>query len=738
MAIRLKSEFHSLAGVLWTIEVHDTDYAGSEIEFKSNDFTEQLDGEDNRFAPILTNAIDLEMLVENSNHESFINDLIDAAENQFQIVIKKDSSLHFVGQILNDIISIEDAYFPYRFRITATDGLGRLKDISYNNSGSAYTGWATFQDHIHNCLNLTGLAAQFGASDPFLKTTVNWYEDNHSVTANLDPLTVTRVQHEVYYEQDKNGNYTYTSAYDVLKSLLVIFGAQIKFSGGCYHIIQPNELENATFSVRTYAKDKTLLSAVTNANYDITKSSTNERLSGAVYQFFPALSSVSVSYNHGSNENRGTSINWKSGSESEYNLGTYKFDIPGSTIKFTSQIDYSAFFTEVSIPFDVGYFIVWRLKLQFTNQYMDREYFNYGGGNVQYVTNLKWRTDSSDYIHLFKVITEKEKSGVIDFNFETPKISGEGDVITKFEFVGKFMFDGTSLSDTDLAFNYVVKEPYFEIVENGDPAEQSDTTVSEVTNSGAPSNSVSYRIDTIIGDGPTANSPGRLQVYDGTDWVDSGAWNVGDTGTRYKIQELLIREVISGQKQSIRKMQGGIISANLEPHNLFIYDSKKYIFLRGSYGARLDQWNNVLYAIDIVRTGITALSDVEKNDKVTSPSTGYTVDSGSTDPGSVTAPGGIVQTNPDFDNEFDGNVIVKDNAVITSEILENKNIGDSHPAIVHSLPSGVDGYKVRISMVDRSTGAHGHGVYVRTSSTLTISGTGTDRNVNILLDYAFE
>jgi hypothetical protein len=69
----------------------------------------------------------------------------------------------------------------YVFTIKATDGLGRLKTIDYNNAGAPYGNSTPILEIILKCLNkLTEVSAEYGAKDDFLKTLVNWHAEQYS------------------------------------------------------------------------------------------------------------------------------------------------------------------------------------------------------------------------------------------------------------------------------------------------------------------------------------------------------------------------------------------------------------------------------------------------------------------------------------------------------------------------------------------------------------------------------
>jgi len=84
MAIRLKTEFNTVFDSAYKVEIDDTDYVGSVIDFTTagEGFTLEYQGQnEGRFNPILSSYLTIFMVIQNSDHETFLMDLGAAEED---------------------------------------------------------------------------------------------------------------------------------------------------------------------------------------------------------------------------------------------------------------------------------------------------------------------------------------------------------------------------------------------------------------------------------------------------------------------------------------------------------------------------------------------------------------------------------------------------------------------------------------------------------------------------------
>ena len=132
------------------------------------------------------------LMVENAQHEALISDLYSKDRSRFAMRVYRDSVLYFVGRFAIDEFRYPNASMPYPFVIAATDSLASLKSIDYNNAGSAYSGVASFMEHIQNCFDKLDVQTFYGGD--FISFAFNWY---HSDMPNMTktPFEYAGVDH---------------------------------------------------------------------------------------------------------------------------------------------------------------------------------------------------------------------------------------------------------------------------------------------------------------------------------------------------------------------------------------------------------------------------------------------------------------------------------------------------------------------------------------------------------------
>jgi hypothetical protein len=88
-----------------------------------------------------------------TDFNDFVEDLVDSGdENRFTVIIEKDSTLYWRGKLLPERIAIPDRNFT-EATLIASDGLGRLQSLPYDDSGVLYEGWETYKNHLYNILS---------------------------------------------------------------------------------------------------------------------------------------------------------------------------------------------------------------------------------------------------------------------------------------------------------------------------------------------------------------------------------------------------------------------------------------------------------------------------------------------------------------------------------------------------------------------------------------------------------
>jgi len=622
MATRLQGDFVSnKESHDYTISIDDADFVGSATDFKAVAMSiEWVEPENGTFG-VMPSFCSFSILVTSSTLNNFANALVGAEEGRFTIKIEKNSSLYWVGYVLTDLITIEDKPYPYVLSLRATDGIGRLKDIDYNNSGTAYSGKETVTGHLFNILGKIGLDSYWGASDIYLTSVVNWWEDSQTFANATDPWTVTRFDHRVFIRLDQSGNQSYFSAFQVLSALINQWKALFYHAGGRYYLIQTNEYaETGNVVLRHFVKAGTYDSNTVVASFsntDKTWGNPSEYKAGSadlvgiadspIWNFNPSLDHITVDYKHFSLQNLARDAAWNSESSTTYSLAN--IDSNSGDAKAAIR-----FYLSHKLDFNTNSFIISFMKFRF-KVYIDNGstiYYLKRVVNSPYVsTTVEWTTTDSNYEFYTNVQAEDDLTQYLQFSIITPDLPQDGDMSLKLTYWQAYDLDNQLINSFDYTETWIARNFYLEILVDGTLEGQSSTTRYRVNNTDATTNSAKVELEFLLGDGPTGNALGHYEVYDGSDWSNSSAWRKGSTGAYdFKINELFAREVLSTNITPVRKYVGRVLG-DIEIYSTLVRDTYNLIASGVRFDMVTDIWDGEWFQISANPTPIDVAEEEE-------------------------------------------------------------------------------------------------------------------------------
>ena len=149
MAIRFTGTYGTTYENQITVEVHDTDFVGTStsLNFTKEGLIEKTEGE--YLDTIKTTNYKCSIYLDTDEAISFFDDLIEADEGRFHVVVYRDTTLLFKGRIIVDSMTKEDSAYPM-FSFQAIDGLTLLKNVAYE--GTTSTILTSVKDLILNCI----------------------------------------------------------------------------------------------------------------------------------------------------------------------------------------------------------------------------------------------------------------------------------------------------------------------------------------------------------------------------------------------------------------------------------------------------------------------------------------------------------------------------------------------------------------------------------------------------------
>lgn len=622
-------EFQSDLGNDYDVYINDTDHvtgvlAGNDLGFEGFTLSYPQQNKDSPREILLNpSTVSMPWVFKSVNDRNFLAVILNANEQRFKLRIERGGVLFWSGFVVTDNFTLPDESYNSINYLTAIDGLGMLREIPYNDNGNRYTGRERLIDHIYNCLQKVDMDYFYGGSDIFLKVISNWYEDAHVVTSTLDPLYNTNLLHSTFYKREDNGSYTFKTCYEVLEYIMRMFGSKLELSDGVWRIIQYNERQNATFTEFNYNTSKTHISTTTGATYEATASGTGgtlpARLAGGSFPQYQPLNSVCIDYLHNGSNNllKGTEWNYDetTGLNNQGEITIGNIDVGNNNERFfiSGDINYTASWQ--SLAFMDTYRHEFYMKVKVGDLYLKRD-IEINGNTWQYGPT-SWTIFESYYKFSTPFITPQnttdEVVDSINLNFETPIILQGGDIDFNFYWNDCLDQDGDSLGTVlpnvifNLSYDYV--NPGIRVQQSGNQVSMEDSRKYLVTNADSANNTTNIEIETPFGDGPYPTTFSRLQVWNGTAWEDSEDWRVDDTGTAYKLQELVIREILAAQKTSVNSYQGSI-KGNIYAHTRIQIDSDYYLFEGGSFNANEDIWSGKWVQVARDTTGIDTETEV--------------------------------------------------------------------------------------------------------------------------------
>jgi len=626
MATVLQAIYPSIKGGTFRVNINDGSPGGTatQIELAAGGARVRYNGDGkNRLNPIVGSSCDIDVVVTaltDSVIQTFANNLISSAEGRYTVSVEYNGgtgySLYWCGYVLPDLSGFEDLADAYTFKITATDGLARLKGIDYA-VGSFPTatpyGNVPVLEHVLNCLKKDGLSAIYFPSGIFLRTVVNWVDSTIGApAAGKDPLALTRVSGEVFSKRtgaDAGDVWEFKSCYEVLEIICRHWCARLIFSGGSYRFEQINERSLDNYPERRYSAAGSLISSVINAQSDklINNSAIGHKISTVVFNYLPAIKRTLVRYDHRTNKNylEGLGYKWfkTSGNNNPTSLSNIEFDsttyfrISGRVyfnLSISGYTDPWRYIFRADIVLDTGH----RLR-SFTDPGVDgsgnpiniiiREPQAWEISSVYYEisTDFFYGTTATTFLD-FSIVTPVLPSGVQSLTIDFDTLAGEkntgnnqGVTVNDWRFSDLVFI----MLKTDDANNYESNRYY---------------TVSN-TNTG---NSEAVDFNSLFGHAVKPWTPVKLQTSaNGSAWTDTTAtWRQGTDATNFEFGNLIAAEILSGQDKPLRLLDGRIAGSNIFPHSRIVTtDNIGYLLMQAEFETQTGVATGTWYAAGVNR-----------------------------------------------------------------------------------------------------------------------------------------
>ena len=339
---RYHGKFNSLNGENYTFKIFDKNYAGSSIPVETGSGGVKIDYDTSgqeKFSPIIASKCTMSFIIERTpfglHFENFIN-LIRTTyeEGDVTVIIMTPNAQEdplWSGNVTIDLSAKEDVAYPYEVELSATDGLGLLKNYDMvqvqgsnpYSTADIYHGWYSFiywiKEILAFCNTPDNDSTDGQVNDYTFSTSVNWwYEQHPPASSSRSPLKYTYVHMKGAYELKEDGTYKVQNVYKVLESICKMWGMRVVFWKNCFYFVQIDLLNNNDSG--TYAAPDNIDSQIwTNAGVlssgrsyigdvmnvlytqDIKHNQTGftgglQKLAGSKWDFYPKLKEVSVDF----------------------------------------------------------------------------------------------------------------------------------------------------------------------------------------------------------------------------------------------------------------------------------------------------------------------------------------------------------------------------------------------------------------------------------------------------------
>lgn len=612
MAVRYTSTFYdTYNGQEYTVELWDSAYVGAsrQVELAQQGFELQVMQQGDEIAePIKATQCRVHFkITQDTNGNNLLtfltSTLLNNKEDRFTIAIFKGARIWWYGVILPDIGTMQDSSIAYDYVVTATDGIGRLKDFDFNPAFAGGTNSVvSFKDIIYECLKLTPL---YNTTETQLfSTVVEWYEDLMPArTGATDPLDQAYIDTNAFTRIEEAQRVPF-SVYETLEAICKAWHMRLIFSNGIYRFIQIGAYEQVSttyerFYLRASGNYDTNLAFADEVEINVSPNSLPRVLAGNQWEYFPPLKSVYIRFPF-------TNANMLNVETALPYTQTLPDNIVGGTgirLVFTTSVFISVTDAAWSAANGVNATVKIKIKLG-TSYYLFKDTLT--------ATN-EWTSTSTDRARFGK--TTGSKFFEFPISFITDEIPSGTYNNNEFSIEVEEVVDTNS--PTSLTFSAIRISGTTLLKYAANTEDNVEFLYYEVQNTATQINSKDIEEpDAIMGEMFNPAYFGSLFTGNTSSWNPStGLWRIKDTGTAYNFILLRLREIMASQTIAIPKYQGGIVGAtSINPHTLVTYDGTSYIMNGATFTAGTGTWDGEWFKVDYNRASVVDIADDTNED----------------------------------------------------------------------------------------------------------------------------
>ena len=239
---------------------------------------------------------------------TLITNLLNAQDGDWLLEVLRGSERIWVGTILCEQVDLMESTPVQTLRIVATDGLSLLKNVDYNDGGTAYTGnhvifddiftniqekwttWSYLNDQNSGSEVRLEMADDVYSTDDYLMALTS-----HPGGTGLSNARRMRIHTHAFRQQQEEG-IVYISCYDLLVSLCLTLQLRLYYYGDTWSFIPANLSDEAISGYRlSYGGSYTTTTIVGTSNYQIdTTNDTRQKGNEWVQSFTPQINEINL------------------------------------------------------------------------------------------------------------------------------------------------------------------------------------------------------------------------------------------------------------------------------------------------------------------------------------------------------------------------------------------------------------------------------------------------------------
>jgi len=562
-------------------------------------------GEDQEFQdPIKASMLTIPFVVQTPQDAAFINSVILTQESQFYVEVLKDGTPFWRGIILTDEMTYEVAPYPYIVELTASDGLGELKEIFEKGGNSNIAGgeFDNITSRIVAALTRMPSYAVWEDTDPILQSCVKWF-DVGMPSNTIDPFTHTKFNDKniVYTIDENTGEEELISQYEVLNTILRGWNCRIMQVNARFYVLQCSEYENANLDTFIYSGEYTsgILPTDTgvlgsnvpldvNYNIGLNWSFDYVKEADAVYQFLAALRYARVKF-----DGELAPLFYKRVDVDLTTLQTTnQFTIANGVLGLDVQGSHFVQLEDTITPATqakINYTLTTSITLKIGAFYWDGSTWTNTVSTFDVVTNNSFISEGNI------------ENLTVPFNFTTAPIPLQDDLEIKVESTVLV----TSILPSGASYNVVVitNRTTIDIFYDDPTGTGLNINYFETKNDLFPNSTVGIDLgDVIIGDRDISLQLGNYILWNNNPTKQWRYNSVAAGGSA--INQLLVRELVHQRKNPRRKFELDI-RGSFEAYQRITFEGRYFILNGGTFTARDESFECTMLELSRVEGNVT-------------------------------------------------------------------------------------------------------------------------------------